>query len=704
MTLSPSHAEDSCLKYQASSGDTGAALGAGAATAGDSNSNSNSDSNQAPTPTAIPASSSTPASTADYYTLGSSGIASGHHHAYLPDPWVVSSTSNSTLTNNHHAADYLDSEKSEAHGCDSLVAGAARFAAKRPHTATSSSAVAAGAAALHAGSPMSVAASSVSAVGSMADAEQSSHSEKNGVDVPEPAPVRLVRTVTFGDNTAAAAAAADAAPEDAARTHSSYSHTSDFSASSSSASSAPTDDLTSMRVTFPEGGRQAWQVVFASFCAMVSVFGLINSSAVFESWFSTHQLAEYTASEIGWIFSTYLFIVFFIGIQVGPIFDRYGPRWLVFVGSVLVVASVMLLGLCEEYYQIMLCYSVLGGLGGALLNTPAYACIAHFFNVRRGLATGIATTSGGVGGIAFPILMQQLLPRLGFAWSTRILGFILLGLSVPANLWLRTRLPLPGVNDCGDAETATNNTMPTMTQSVSNINDSAASVRTVHTVRTAHSGVSARSSIRRLPSVWPDFTIFRDRRYAVAAVGIFFMEWGIFVPLTFIVSYANAHNQDTSNSYTMLSLLNAGSVLGRVLPGLAADKVGRFNVIILTIAMSSAVVFGAWLPAGDSRTILIVFAVLFGFASGSNLGLIAVCLGQLCEPSQYGRYYSTAMMVASFGTLSSVPIGGAILGDGNSEKGWQGLILFGGVSYAIALVCYITARVMAVGWSYKAKF
>ena len=669
MTLPPSHAEDSCLKYQASSGDTGAALGAGAATTGDST--------QATAPTAISASSAPPASTADYYTLGSSGIASGHHHAYLPDPWVVSSTANSSSTHNHHAADYLGSEKSEAHGNDSLVAGAARFAA----------------------------ASSVSAVGSMTEAEKPFHAEKNGMDVPAPAPVRLVRTVTFGDKASAAAADA-AAPEDATRPHS-FSHASDFSASASSESSSPTDGLAPMRVTFPEGGRQAWQVVFASFCAMVSVFGLINSSAVFESWFSTHQLAEYTASEIGWIFSSYLFIVFFIGIQVGPVFDRYGPRWLVFIGSVLVIASVMLLGLCEQYYQILLCYSVLGGLGGALLNTPAYACIAHFFNVRRGLATGIATTAGGVGGIAFPILMQQLLPRLGFAWSTRILGFILLGLSVPANLWLRTRLPLPGVNDCGDAETATNNTMPAMTQSVSNTNDGAASTHTVHTVhtaRTARSGVSARSSVRRLPSVWPDFTIFRDRRYAVAAVGIFFMEWGIFVPLTFIVSYANAHNQDTSNSYTMLSLLNAGSVLGRVLPGLAADKVGRFNVIILTIAMSSAVVFGAWLPAGDSRTTLIVFAVLFGFASGSNLGLIAVCLGQLCEPSQYGRYYSTAMMVASFGTLSSVPIGGAILGDGNSEKGWQGLILFGGVAYAIALVCYITARVMAVGWSFKAKF
>lgn len=101
-------------------------------------------------------------------------------------------------------------------------------------------------------------------------------------------------------------------------------------------------------ITFPEGGTSAWLTVFGSFCAMMSVFGLINSAAVFESWFATHQLADYTPSEIGWIFSLYLFFVFFIGLQVGPLFDAYGPRHLVAVGCILIVASLVLLGFCES--------------------------------------------------------------------------------------------------------------------------------------------------------------------------------------------------------------------------------------------------------------------------------------------------------------------------------------------------------------------
>ncbi|EEY20976.1 riboflavin transporter MCH5 [Verticillium alfalfae VaMs.102] len=386
------------------------------------------------------------------------------------------------------------------------------------------------------------------------------------------------------------------------------------------------------KLEFPEGGLQAWLVVFGSFCAMLSVFGLINTAAVFESYFSENQLSDYTASEIGWIFSLYLFVVFFVGIQVGPVFDKYGPRLVVAIGGVLMAGSLLILSVCE-----------------------AYGAIAHFFNVKRGFATGIAATAGSIGGIVFPVLLQKLLPKLGFGWTARILGFILLGLAVPANLFIRSRLPPRD----------------------------------------------------KLTSVWPDLSVFKDMKFTISAVGIFFMEWGLFVPLTYIVSYAARYSAsgNATDSYTLLSIMNAGSALGRFIPGFVADKIGRFNVIIFTIAMCIVTTFGLWLPAGDSEPMLIAFAVLFGFASGSNLGLIPVCLGQLCDPRDYGRFLSTAMMVASFGTLSSLPIAGAILeAGGRADVGWRAVIAFGGLSYVIALGCYMAARVMAVGWSLKKVF
>ncbi|KAK0666723.1 major facilitator superfamily domain-containing protein [Cercophora samala] len=398
-------------------------------------------------------------------------------------------------------------------------------------------------------------------------------------------------------------------------------------------------------IDFPEGGVQGWLVVFGSFCAMLSLYGLINSAAVFESYFSTNQLKDNSPSEIGWIFSLYLFIVFFVGVQVGPIFDRYGSRLIVAVGCTLITLSLLLLSWCTEYYQIILTYSVMGGLGGALLNCPAYGSIAHFFNVRRGFATGIASTAGGIGGVIFPIVLRELLPTIGFNWSSRVLALIMLGLAIPANLFIKTRLP-PAKGE-------------------------------------------------KVQSVWPDFSVFKDARFACAALGVFFMEWGLFVPLTYIVSYAVDHGQDATESYLLLSYLNAGSVLGRVLPGILADKIGRFNVIIITIAICLITGLALWLPAGHSNSMLIAYAVLFGFGSGSNIGLVPVCLGQLCDHRKFGRLFSTAMMVASFGTLSSVPIGGALL----SGSGWTAVILFSSISYAVALAFYTATRVLAVGWN-----
>ena len=99
---------------------------------------------------------------------------------------------------------------------------------------------------------------------------------------------------------------------------------------------------------FPEGGARAWSVVAGSFCALTAVFGIINTTAVFQEYLSTHQLSDYSAAQIGWIFSIELFLAFFCGVQVGPIFDAHGPRLLVFGGSLLLFLSMMLFGECTS--------------------------------------------------------------------------------------------------------------------------------------------------------------------------------------------------------------------------------------------------------------------------------------------------------------------------------------------------------------------
>jgi len=79
---------------------------------------------------------------------------------------------------------------------------------------------------------------------------------------------------------------------------------------------------------------------------MFASLGIANTLASFEAYLSRNQLKSHSPGQIGWIFSIYAFLSFFGGIYIGPLFDVYGPFWLVVPGSVLVVLDMFLLGIC----------------------------------------------------------------------------------------------------------------------------------------------------------------------------------------------------------------------------------------------------------------------------------------------------------------------------------------------------------------------
>ena len=75
---------------------------------------------------------------------------------------------------------------------------------------------------------------------------------------------------------------------------------------------------------------------------------------------------------------------------------------------------------------------------------PSVAVAGHWFRRHRATAIGIIVSGGAVGGIVFPILLQHLIPLIGFGWSVRIIGFIIMACFIVACLTIRTRLPLSG--------------------------------------------------------------------------------------------------------------------------------------------------------------------------------------------------------------------------------------------------------------------
>ena len=67
--------------------------------------------------------------------------------------------------------------------------------------------------------------------------------------------------------------------------------------------------------------------------------------------------------------------------------------------------------------------------------------LSHHFLRRRALAVGIAFTGSSVGGIVFPIMLNNLIHgRVGFAWGVRAAAFMTLGLLIIANMCMTTRI------------------------------------------------------------------------------------------------------------------------------------------------------------------------------------------------------------------------------------------------------------------------
>lgn len=218
----------------------------------------------------------------------------------------------------------------------------------------------------------------------------------------------------------------------------------------------------------------------------------------------------------------------------------------------------------------------------------------------------------------------------------------------------------------------------------------------------------------------PSLGIFKDGTGAmlVTTLGVFFVEWAYFVPITYVPSYylirqglhgaENAVNGEAKFAYQLLAILNASSCFGRYLPGYLADKIGRFNTMIIGSLLALISVAGLWLPdclsdQPPSLALLIAFVVIFGFASGANITLTPICIGQLCRTEDYGRYYATAFTVCSFGCLTSIPIAAnlsTVTGASGRRSFWA-LILFTCISYVAAFACFFWVRVTRKGMDWR---
>lgn len=253
---------------------------------------------------------------------------------------------------------------------------------------------------------------------------------------------------------------------------------------------------------------------------------------------------------------------------------------MIYLGAFGTVLSPMMISLCKRFWQFMLAQGILFGISMTLTYTPVLGVIGQYFKCRRAAAMGIVVAGSSLGGVIWPIMLQRLIynPNVGFAWALRIVGFMMLPLLGLTCLLVRPAKKSPAC-DC----------------------DLAASDQ--------ESG-----EVREKPSTAMNLAQLRKPETILTCSAFFLIYFGMFTPLFFTASFARAKHFSEDLSFYTISIMNAASLVGRVVPGFLADSYGRFNICVL-VTLSSGIIAFCWSTV-SSVAGLVVFSLAYGFFSG----------------------------------------------------------------------------------------
>ncbi|KAJ5392475.1 MFS general substrate transporter [Penicillium cosmopolitanum] len=395
----------------------------------------------------------------------------------------------------------------------------------------------------------------------------------------------------------------------------------------------------------PDGGRDAWLVTFGSWWALFIAFGWTNSLGVFQNYYEKELLRAYSASTIAWIASTQIFMMYGGGIVLGKVFDHYGPRWLLLVGGFAHVFGLIMTSISKEYYQIFLSQAICSAIGASAIYYACLGSLASWFRAKRATAFGIAASGASIGGVIFPVMVDRLIDQVGFGWTMRAVAFLILGGLVIVNLTVKSRL--------------------------------------VHEPKPVH--------IRQY--IKP----FTEIPFLLLVISLSLFSFGLFLPFNFITAQAQTLGMSPNLANYLVAILNATSVFGRIIPGLIADRVGRFNVMSVATLVSGILTFALWLT-GRSNVAIILYAAFFGFFSGAYVSLTPALIAQLSPIQEIGIRTGALYFFVSIAVLTGSPIAGALV---SVDKGKYGYLeIFAGATMCAGAALVVLTRVVKGGFKW----
>lgn len=393
-------------------------------------------------------------------------------------------------------------------------------------------------------------------------------------------------------------------------------------------------------------------VVIAAFFIFVVSFATYSSFGVF-----FNPLLE----EFGWnravtsgAFSLSMLIYGVLGIVVGALNDRFGPRVVLTFCGILLGLGYLLMSQIGALWQLYLFWGVIIGVGLSGVWVPLLSTVAKWFVKRRTLMTGVVIAGLGIGGLIGPPVISRLIATYDWLMSLIIVGIAVLLFVVIAAQFLKrdpTKMrQLPKSESGGNPQAA---------KSVTNSFSLKEAVKTTQ--------------------FWIVFGIF------------FCYGFGAYAIVVHIVQYAIDLKMSPVSAANILAVRGAMVILGNYILGALADRVGNRQIYIIGFIMTSAALL--WLSLAEKEWMLYLFMVVAGFASGGMAASESPLTARLFGISSHGLIYGVVHVGFTIGAAAGPFITGYIFDlTGNYQSAFLTCAALGIIGLILTIILRPTTK------------
>ncbi|ASV69109.1 MULTISPECIES: L-lactate MFS transporter [Cytobacillus] len=174
----------------------------------------------------------------------------------------------------------------------------------------------------------------------------------------------------------------------------------------------------------------AWIIIFL--VASIAIFSVFSEPMT--------KLHGWSSADYNLAYSLYTLIFAIVAIFAGMITDRYGVKWLMYIGGLFFGLGWFLTASVTTIPMLYVTFSLIAGSGAGMMYNSALVTAMRWFPDKGGKISGLLLSSAAIGPFILSPIAAMIIERFGVLVSFRILGIVFF-IGVWAVGWLMYTAP-----------------------------------------------------------------------------------------------------------------------------------------------------------------------------------------------------------------------------------------------------------------------